>query len=327
MPEGQALGAEWPVEIFRYSEEKLSIQKGDEIEPFYLFDICIANVISENNEIIFSLFHESSGEWGQYSFKVGGELGFTVRSIGNELTINIGKIPISLAEFFSDYPPLFRYVDLSELDGNLILRPQNPQELILDSSLIEAWDWKETDIKKESLWKDGNIRKDSIQWAVAQKYIESGFALVFDDDGAGEAADLVCINEEEEFITLVLVHCKFSGGDDAGSRIKDVVEVSSQAIRSTKWSGRFRELCAHLQNRNERRRSVERPTFVLTGETSDITKISRSARFKEVRLQIIIVQPGISKSKMSKEQSQVLASASSYIKETINVDLDIVCSA
>lgn len=326
LPRGHILGVEWPVELFNYSEEKLTIQRADEAEPFFMFDICVSEVSEERNEILFSIFHESSEEWGQYSFSVGGSNGFDVGSVNSELVINIGRNAVSVEEFFSNYPPLFRYVDLSELDGNLVLRPQNPQELELDPGQIEVWDWGDTDIQKESLWKDGQIRKNSIQWIVAQRYIEGGLSVVFDDDGAGEAADLVCLDEHEDHISLILVHCKFSGGDSAGSRIKDVVEVSSQAIRSTKWSGRFRELCAHLQNRNERRRSSERPTYLLSGQPMDITKISRAARFKEVRTQIVVVQPGISKSSISKDQSQVLASASVYLKETVNVDLDIVCS-
>lgn len=326
LPEENLLGAEWPVELFRYSEEKLTLHREDKTEPFFMFDIYIENVRNETNEIIFSLIHETGEVWGQYVFRISGKYGFAVQANGEDLIINIGRNPISLSAFFSDYPPLFRYIDLSELDGNLILRPKNPQDIELDPKYIEAWNWDGTNIKKESLWKADEIRKDSIQWTVAQKYINSGYPVVFDDDGAGEAADLVCINEEEDHISLVLIHCKYSGGDDAGSRVKDVVEVSSQAIRSTKWSGRFRELCTHLQNRNERRRSPKRSTFLLSGEPSEITRLSRAARFKEVRTQIIIVQPGISKGNLSRAQSQVLASAVSYLKETVNVDLDIVCS-
>jgi hypothetical protein len=39
--------------------------------------------------------------------------------------------------------------------------------------------------------------------------------VVFDDDSAGEAADLVCLKEEVDHVRLALVHCKFSGGQTA----------------------------------------------------------------------------------------------------------------
>lgn len=65
---------------------------------------------------------------------------------------------------------------------------------------------------------------------------------------------------------------------------------------------------------------------MLCGSPGDITKINRAARFKEVRAEIIIVQPGVSVNNLTTELSQVLASAVTYLKETVNVDLDIICS-
>ncbi|AZC18530.1 hypothetical protein C4K40_3142 [Pseudomonas sp. CMR5c] len=46
---------------------------------------------------------------------------------------------------------------------------------------------------------------------------------MFDDDSAGEAADLVCINVEDTLIRLSLIHCKFSVATTSGQRIKDVI--------------------------------------------------------------------------------------------------------
>jgi len=329
LPKQNVLGIEWPIELFRYQEERLSFKKtnNDELE-FFMFDLEIVQVDHGNNEIKFAIVDVKGNIWNEYILKIGGTSGFSVKSINkNDLTISFGRTSENLSTFFSNYPPLIRYVDLSELDGNLILKPQNPEELELDKNLIEVWSWKNVDIKKESIWKDGVERKDSVQWKVAQKFIGADFDIVFDDDGSGEAADLVCFKEEKNHIRLVLIHCKYSDSEKSGVRIKDVVEVASQAVRSTKWPGRFRELCSHLLNRNEKRKSADRPTFLMKGKLSDITKMSRIARFKEIRTEIVIVQPGVRKSKLSPDQSQVLASASVYIKETVNIDLDIICSS
>jgi hypothetical protein len=38
-------------------------------------------------------------------------------------------------------PPLFRFVDLSELDANLHIVPQTPYDLKIADATFEAWDW------------------------------------------------------------------------------------------------------------------------------------------------------------------------------------------
>ena len=168
-------------------------------------------------------------------------------------------------------------------------------------------------------------RRGSIQAFVARHYIKAGFDVVFDDDQAGEAADLVCIKEVEDYVRLVLVHCKFSGGKTAGERVKDVVEVCSQAVRCAKWSGRFPRLAEHLRSRSEKP-AGGRTTRYVKGSDADLVRLTKQSRFKEVRTEIVIARPGLSKSKRSPEQTAVIAAAATYLKETISVDLDLLCS-
>lgn len=126
-------------------------------------------------------------------------------------------------------------------------------------------------LKKESIWKDDAEREDSIQWRAAQHFIDGGFDIVFDDDSAGEAADLVCLKEERDHIRLALVHCKFAGGERPGERVKDVVEVCSQAVRSAKWKWKFRDLCRHFTGREKRLAKDNRFSRFLTGRPADLT--------------------------------------------------------
>jgi hypothetical protein len=123
-----------------------------------------------------------------------------------------------------------------------------------------------------------------------------------------------------------LVHCKFSGGTDAGSRVKDVVEVCSQAVRSAKWQWRFRELCRHIILREKRLCTPSRPTRFIKGEAKDLNHFLRVSRFKEVRAEVVIVQPGLSQRHCSKEQTVVLAAAHAFLQQTVGIKLDVVCS-
>jgi hypothetical protein len=263
--------------------------------------------------------------WATFRYSLSTEYDVT-QVDGPTVIVTIGKFKVELAAYFADYPPLFRFVDLSELDANLHIVPQNPYDLKLEDALFETWDWKGVDFAKESMWKGNATRDDSIQWHVAKEYISADFDVVFDDDASGEAADLVCLKAHEDHITLTLVHCKFSGGTTPGERVKDVVEVSSQAVRSARWIGKFAHLCQHLKVRNEALKLAARPTRFLKGSAADLNRLLKQSRFIPIEPEIVIVQPGLTKAGRTDAQSAVLAAAVIYLKETVGVDLGIVCS-
>jgi hypothetical protein len=331
LPGKEVLGIEWPVEILAQSEERLALgTSADEEanEPFYLFELRFNSVEHEPNRINFELCAADRPALGTFSLTVGGEEGFRVeQTSGAPIYFTAGPRTAMLAEYLSSYPPMIRFVDLCELDGNMLIRPQQPHELAIPAERFEPWDWRDVDITKESIWKNNVERRDSIQLRAAQNFMEGGFDVVFDDDSAGEAADLICLKGERDHIRMSLVHCKFSGGAAAGERVKDVTEVSAQAVRSAKWKWRFRDLIRHMLGREQRLTNAERPTRFLAGSASDLNRFVKLSRFKEIRAEIIIVQPGISVEMRSADQNMVLAAALTYLKETIGADLDVICSA
>lgn len=326
LPDKEILSIEWPNEILRQSEERVVLTKGTEELAISMLDLHFIGRSIASNKIEFEIVSDGNEVWSTLVLIV--ENGdFKVVSVSGEpVKIKVGIIENPIEEYFSNYPPLVRFVDLSELDGNLLIVPKDASSLIIPNERFEGWQWDGVDIQKESIWKNGNERRDSIQWRVARQFIAGDFSIVFDDDGAGEAADLVCIKEEEDSIRLALIHCKFTKGITPGERVKDIVEVSSQAIRSAKWKWKFKDLCRHIAGREKRLSTSQRPTRFLNGDNARLNEFVRLTRFKEIRPEIIIVQPGLSIQKISSEQTAVLASAYSYLKETIGVDLDIICS-
>jgi superfamily II DNA or RNA helicase len=327
LPEKQVLGLEWPIELLWQSEERVVLTR-DELEaPLSMFDIQFVATDADASALDFALFEAGSGNWVSLRLIVGGDEGFKVlRRSDPVVLIRVGSLQMPIEEYLSNYPPMVRFVDLTELDGNLLIRPQEAQDLTIPEERFEVWDWNGVDLAKESIWREGAERRDSIQWHAAQHFIDGGFDVVFDDDAPGEAADLVCLKEEADHIQLALVHCKFSGGADPGERVKDVVEVCSQAVRSAKWKWKFRDLCRHIVGREKRMSTDARPTRFLAGHPSDLNRFLKVSRFKDIRPAILIAQPGLSQNARSREQSAVLASALSYLKQTIGVDLDIICS-
>ena len=325
VPTERVLSLDWPLELLGQSEGRVILSgKGRDV-PLAMFDIQHEDTRPGKNLIHFRI--ETYEFKATLSLKISKRRGFEVKLIsGTPITIRFGRREESLSAYLSENPPLIRFCDLSELDGNLLVTPKERRDLVFPPERFEPWDWSGTDITVESIWKGNVERHDSIQQRAADHYDAGGFLVIFNDDAKGEVADLVCLKEEDDRILVALVHCKFSGSTNAGSRVKDVVEVCSQAVRSAKWQWRFRELCSHIVLREKRLRTPSRPTRFLKGHAKDLNYFLRVSRFKEVRAQVVIVQPGLSQSCCTNEQTVVLAAAHAFLQETVGIDLDVVCT-
>lgn len=328
LPEAELLCIEWPLEMLRIAEERIVFRTASRAELSQItFELEIAGRDQSRNAIQFDLVEASGDAWGRFEFLLGGPNEFSVVQIsGEEVFATVAKIEGTLASYFSDYPPLFRFIDLSELDANLHITPQNPYEMFVEDARFEPWDWTGVDLQAESMWKKGVARPNSVQSKVAQRYIDDEYDIVFDDDDSGEAADLVCFKLEANAIRLALVHCKFSGGKAAGERVKDVVEVSSQAVRSARWIGKFEALLHHLRGRNDPSKRAGRPSRFVHGTPAVLSQMGKVSRVMPVKTDILIVQPGLSKAARTADQSVVVAATVTYLKETVGLDLRFICS-
>lgn len=327
LPNKPILSVEWPVEILGQNEERVVLRRGPDELPILLFDLELLCADPTKSQVKLVVRSAAGDEWADLTFTVGGDNGYSVSdSTANPAKIQIGNIEMALAEYLTSYPPYLRFVDLTELDGNILFESDKVVQTEFPADRFEVWDWQGTDIRKESLWKDGAERHDSIQWKAARHYLDANCDVVFDDDTKGEAGDLVCLKEETDYIRLTLVHCKFTRGNTAGERIKDVQEVCAQAVRSAKWKGQFRDLCKHVIGREKRLAIPARATRFLRGDSSAMNRLAKASRFKEVRLEVVIVQPGLSKNDHTTEQAIVLGAADSYLKQTVDVELDLITS-
>ena len=326
LPAKPILSIEWPLEILRQAEERVVLSRSGREEPVSMFDIQLVAADSSSSALDFRVLSADENVWGEFRMTIGGTQGFTVvQTSGPEIKLAVGTIETTLPGWLSDYPPLVRFVDLSELDGNLLIRPQQVEKYVFPADRFEVWDWAGVDVTKESIWKKGQERKNSIQGRAAKHFIEGGFEVVFDDDSPGEASDLVCLKEEKDYIRLSLVHCKFAKSA-AQAQVVDVVEVCSQAVRSAKWKWKFKDLCRHILQREKRLANAKRVSRFLAGDASALNRFVKISRFKELRPEILIVQPGLSRDKHSTNQVAILASTHSYLKQTVGVDLDVICS-
>lgn len=329
IPESEVLSVDWPNELYSCAEERIELSVDGRNFDFCATELSCLDVCRDTNYIDYAIFTEGEDDpLIGFRMTIKGAEGYDVVQLEDKVALlKLGSREYGLIEFLSDYPPLVRFVDLSELDGNILLASEGAGEAPIDLDRLEVWDWGGTNKKIESIWKNGIERRESIQWKTATIYADNGFDVVYDDDGAGEAADLVCLKDEGEYISLVLIHCKYSQKEKSGARYSDVVEVSSQAVRSARWPGKFKELIGHIRTREKRHGNSGERTGFFVGSVRDLTTFERASRFKEVRPNVLIVQPGVSKSKVSDGQLLILGAAHSYLKQTLNVELDVICSA
>jgi hypothetical protein len=189
-----------------------------------------------------------------------------------------------------------------------------------------ARDWGETDKRKESRWKDGVIREDSIQAQAMRWCIEESFDIIFDDDGANEIADIVAIREEADSLLIRLLHCKYSSEDDPGARVKDIIEVTSQAAKTYNWLWQTERMTRRMLDRNAERGQKGMGRF-FKGSPSLLKKLSRLSReFRKTRNEVLVVQPGLSLAKMTPQINSILGSADSYLRIRAGCPLKVWCS-
>ena len=176
LPEAEVLCVEWPIELLRQAEESVDLSRGEETSAQTTFELSVIGVDWSANVIDFRLMDALTGPWGDFRFSLGSSSYFRVDQTSEpQVDIKVGRIQRTLQAYLSDYPPLFRFVDLSELDGNLHIVPQTPYDLRIEDERFQAWDWTNIDIKNESIWKGDVRRDDSIQGHVASQYVDAGF--------------------------------------------------------------------------------------------------------------------------------------------------------
>lgn len=325
-PDQTVLCLEWPIEILKQQEDRILLRYDGQETPLSLFELVYDGISADRRTLSFHIGHGDLQ--AAYEFRLSAATAFSYHHVGGTaLSIAVGRREMPVVDFLNDYPLLVRFVDLSELDGNLLISPQEAQDIIsFPADRFQVWSWDGTDPRKESLWKNGVERADSIQARATRFFVENEFDIIFDDDAPGEAADLVCLKMEDDVIHFTLVHCKFTE-NLGGTRIRDAVEVCSQAVRSGRWIWNFKGLCRHISKREQLLRSDDRPSRFLNGNMQTLNQILRASRFKEVRGEIMVVQPGISREGHSVQQAAVLAAAHCFLNDTVAVPLTLICAA
>ncbi|WP_214861729.1 hypothetical protein [Exiguobacterium sp. s161] len=124
-------------------------------------------------------------------------------------------------------------------------------------------------------------------------------------------------------ITFNLYHCKYSDGVKPGARVKDLYEVCGQAEKSIIWNDNIIELIDRMIYRENARRKSHLSSRFEKGDLNILNTLKKMIRSGYVtRLNISIVQPGVSRSKLTDSMKQVIISTDSHLIDTYGIQFN-----
>lgn len=243
-----------------------------------------------------------------------------------------GSALMDLVDYFNDINcvPSFFFANGDILQGNYLAEIRTPIPEINQSQIIPL-DWKDTLLNKESQYALTNPEEyRSIQYFFGQYLLANEqFDIMFNDDGAGEIADLVTIREDERSIKIGLYHLKYASEGKVCNEIKNLYEVCCQAIRSLKWHNKelAKVFFNHLLDRKLKKLNGHSALRILKGDEQDLIRLSETARYKKKLIfDIYIVQPSISAINASEEIRLLLGCVGNYIEDVSNITLKVYTS-
>lgn len=241
---------------------------------------------------------------------------------GRATILGSGK-QFGLGEYLGRNPLRVLRVDGSFVLGNYRYYAEQSLNVRLPLKQLSPWQWGGTNINNESMKRADDF--NTVQGHTFLK-IRDEYDVVFNDDGAGEIADLVAIREIDHQIYVDLYHCKYcSLGSMPGARVDDTYVVSGQASRSVKWLHRGVAIFQRLLERYGK--SMENGhDRLLKGSAEDLEVYKSKARNLEIKLNFIIVQPAVSAARVSDEMLTVFGSSYVYLKNIADVELRVICS-
>lgn len=333
-PKLAAITVEWPEEVFQRSLN-VAVVSGPRVVDVNANHIDISVASRADDEPIIIKFTSEQWSSGYLLALTGTEDDCDFKFLhhdGIKLNISLGeKETVSLADFLTEYPPVIWFADGSSLEGTEFTELPNASLLPYRTETFEIVDWTGVDITAES---QGEAKKSgTIQFKVIELLkSDLSYKVIFDDDGAGESADIVAIRVIEEevrtYLEVELYHLKYSK-EKPGGRVEDLYVVCGQAQRSATWlvsNQRKVEFFTHLLSREDSRMTKGKSTRFERGDTDTLLELRSMARRHDVRIKAYVVQPGLSKEKATESQLRLLAVTERYLSDTYAIPFSVICS-
>lgn len=316
------LALEWPWEVFRSTTEEVRVQKGGGSSwPLIDADLTVSDHSTEGP----IPFRIATPEWSaEYEAALGGgAIEFSTKTKEVEVVTRWTRVPLS--QYLSKRGLTFHFEqDAVVVAPGILLQPDRDIPPF-DTGNMRVLDWSGINLRKES--QGPNKEADSIQARAIQDVLSlADWDFVIDDDGTGEIADIVAMRADDEALHIRFVHCKFSSEDKPGARVEDLYELCGQAQKSAQWRRNVPLLFQHLIRREKTRKTRHGRSGFEKGQPAKLYELEERARLLRHNLTVAIVQPGVSREKVSKSQLELLASTEVYVYETVHAGFEVICS-
>ncbi len=318
LPAGKIpLAIDWPEDVLFEREDRIALVAGDTAEPFQDCEISLEDFTCEGG-IHFRIGSDRFAATYRFTIESGAPNFFQLT--GPALAIRRGKKEQALLEWFLESPPHVYMADGDMLVGSaLFIVPPRDAVPVFDLKRITTGGWEGVNIRSESQGLDK--RPDSIQRRVIDRLLEDPWDIVFDDDGAGEVADVVAMKLEGNRLRVHLYHCKYSSKAKPTARIEDLYEICGQAQKSVRWAEQLGNMLKRLQRREAARLKANKASrFERGGLPLLVTWINRWQQLRP-DYAMTLVQPGYSKKAAEPAHLEVLAATQSYLTDTYRMPM------
>jgi superfamily II DNA or RNA helicase len=220
-----------------------------------------------------------------------------------------GRKSLPLIDFLNGQLLNFFTTDFALLHGNDLFEEEAGAQAAFDLVGMTAVDWDAANVDITAEITCNRAGYCSIHGHYARELSASSAVVVFYDHGPGEMADFVVLSETGDEVHVQFYHCKGSGGTQPGRRLEDAYEVSCQAVKSVFWTAR-RHVRDAIRRRLKNRSGSSR---FLKGTLADVDRLLADDSRKRVTHEMVIVQPGISRTSVAPGVLALLASANDYL--------------
>lgn len=204
--------ADWPDSVGMDTEDRWAINVNSKSYNLLEVDLGQPKLEKNNTVIVIPLLSESDGEVTKIRIKLVSD-GYQYLPSNNQATISIGTKSWKLNEYLDNDCLRLLQTDGSIIFGNICYYNESGYNVKIPKHLISIWDWKTTNINRESMGKAADL--ETVQGFAFQQILDN-YEIIFNDDGSGEIADLVAIRESVGNIQVDLYHCKYCGSGVLG---------------------------------------------------------------------------------------------------------------
>lgn len=311
------LTIDWPEDVLFEREDRISLVEGETVDPFHDCEISLEAFTCDDG-IRFRVSSERLS--AVYCFTIECGSAKFAQVSGPPLTIRRSRKEQQLLDWFLESPPHVYMADGDMLVGTaLFIVPARDEALVFDLERVTTGGWDGVNIRSESQGLEK--RPESIQRRVIDHLLAEPWDIVFDDDGAGEVADVVAMRLEGNLLRVHLFHCKYASQGQPAARIEDLYEICGQAQKSVRWAEQLGDLLKRLQRREAARlRANKTSRFERGGLQLLVSWINKWQQLRP-HYTITLVQPGYSKQAAEPAHLEVLAATQSYLMDTYRIPM------